>query len=292
MKVPWTLLQSNRYPSRYKNRLLQVLQVAATLISLFFIYYVVSGQDIDWKLLIPAADNVWIALVVLLLMPVNWGLEALRWQVAVPEENLSLKEAANRVLIGLALSWWVPLTLGDAGGRLIGVQNVKKAIAGLVQVRVVSLVITLGFGGLSLLYYFNYAPGHLLPILALVFLSLVLFPFFITQKNLRLLLQYSVLRYSVFTFQLFLLLYSYLPELSPVSLVMGVGWIFLFRSVIPSLFGNFGVREASALIFFESLEVSPALVLAPCLLIWLINTVLPSLMGAFRLSQLNIKIAR
>ncbi|REE05731.1 lysylphosphatidylglycerol synthase-like protein [Marinoscillum furvescens DSM 4134] len=280
-------MQSNRYVSRYKNPILRALKIAATLISLSFIAYVVSTQKVDWGLLIPREGQLLGVGLVLLLMPLNWWLEALRWRLAVPEERLSVRQSVNRVLIGLALNWWVPFTLGDAGGRLAGVENIKKAVSGLVQVRLISLLLTVGFGGMSVLYYFQFAQQYLVPALCALVALLFIAPFYISKINLRLLLHFSVIRYVVFTSQLFLLLYVFLPEIPPAGLVMGIGWIFLFRSVIPSLFGNFGVREASALVFFESFEVNPAAIIAPCVLVWLINTVLPSIVGALRLSQIK-----
>ncbi|MCP4460549.1 MAG: hypothetical protein GY816_21385 [Cytophagales bacterium] len=85
----------------------------------------------------------------------------------------------------------------------------------------------------------------------------------------------------IFTIQFIVLFYAFIPDVSLLVILAGVGWTFFFRSVIPSLFGNLGVREVGALVFFESFVSEPSLILISSLLIWLINTVAPSVLGLY-----------
>ena len=102
----------------------------------------------------------------------------------------------------------------------------------------------------------------------------------------------SLLRYVIFTFQFYLVLSLFLPELAWYLILLGIGWIFLFRSVIPSFLGNFGVREASAIVFFQAYVPDVSIVLIPCLIIWMINTVIPSILGTVYVFKLKLNIAQ
>jgi len=102
------------------------------------------------------------------------------------------------------------------------------------------------------------------------------------------LLGLSVIRFAVFFFQFYVLLAAFNPALTMHLILAGVGWVFLFRSVVPSLFGNLGVREAGALLFFEAHVSDMMLILVPSLLIWLINTVAPSVLGLYFLLKFKV----
>jgi len=154
------------------------------------------------------------------------------------------------------------------------------------------IVITLAFGLVSTMFFLRDLIGiQMTPsnaYLSLVFLLLL--SGFLTNRWFKVSLSYfglSVLRYAIFTVQFTVLIHVFLPEIALDVAMLGVGWTFLFRTVIPSLFGNFGVREASAMMFFEPLVNDMTLILFPCLLIWFINTVVPSIFGAFALLSLN-----
>ena len=102
----------------------------------------------------------------------------------------------------------------------------------------------------------------------------------------------SVCRYLIFSFQFFCMLAHFNPSLAYMTIILGIGWIFLIRSVLPSLLGGVGIREASALSFFYPYEAEAAMILMPCMLIWLINTVLPSLLGSITIFKLKVNIAK
>jgi hypothetical protein len=164
------------------------------------------------------------------------------------------------------------------------------------------LGITLVFGGYGV---FRYSTAVFLDrlwvlVLAVGLLAIVGWLLTLFLKGRRVVIQrdvlggllvLSMLRYAVFTFQFYVLLSAFNPALSFSLLVAGVGWIFLFRSVVPSLFGNLGVREAGALLFFEAHVPDMMLVLVPSLLIWLINTVAPSVLGLYFLLKYKTKLA-
>ena len=210
--------------------------------------------------------------------------------------------AARQVFSGLALNWIIPFTGGDLAAKMVSFDN-KSQIAILIYLnRGIMLGLTVLYGAFGVFTYsysqFTSKIGLLLFCL-IVLVSIGIWGNKMLSRskksNLTLFLNIgglSVVRYAVFTFQFFILILVFNVELSTLMILGGIGWIFLFRSLIPSLLGNFGVREASALVYFESLVSEPSLILIPCLIIWLINGVLPSVIGLYHVIRFPVKIAR
>jgi uncharacterized membrane protein YbhN (UPF0104 family) len=68
---------------------------------------------------------------------------------------------------------------------------------------------------------------------------------------------------------------------------MGVAFVFLVKSVIPTLF-DLGVREFSAVYFFSKFGFSPEPVMISSLILWIVNILIPSLVGTFLVFDLKI----
>ncbi|MBR08461.1 MAG: hypothetical protein CMP48_12395 [Rickettsiales bacterium] len=295
MKNLQTLLQINDYPLRNKERLLWAAKILVTVLCIGFIIHKLTGYSYPpGSLLISMNNYQWVTLSALL-MPLNWYLEVQKWRMSIEEEQLSFKEGVQAVLSGLALNWILPFTLGDVTGRLANAQNRKKVGMALIITRTISMIITLAFGGCGVVYYLGYSSKYYLLIVALSITSLFILSRvyrFAELKSYGRVICLSVIRYLVFSIQFIILIWALVPGLAWETIVLGVGWVFLFRSVVPSLFGNFGIREASALMFFEKYLEVPAVILIPSLLIWIINTVIPSVIGAFLLFKLRLNIAK
>ncbi|WP_421871966.1 hypothetical protein [Marinoscillum sp.] len=295
MKHLLTWLQINDYTLRNKERWLWVLKIVITAFCLWFlITKLQSTQYPPGSLLISSKVLPWI-LLVLALVPLNWFLEIQKWRASIPEEQLSFQEGLQAVLCGLALNWLMPFTLGDVSGRLSNVKNIRRTGVALVANRALSMGITLSYGGYAFLYFKEYPMSLYGWVVAVILLAFVMVAVMYGVRELvtfRQMLWYTLLRYLVFTFQFVVLIWAFVPQLSLEIIFIGVGWIFLFRTIVPALFGNIGVREASAVVFFESYLESAAIILIPCVLIWIINNVLPSLVGLGLMFKLRVNIAR
>ncbi|MEQ9229036.1 MAG: lysylphosphatidylglycerol synthase domain-containing protein [Cyclobacteriaceae bacterium] len=241
-------------------------------------------------------------LIVMVLAFVNWWLEVWRWKYSLKQiGNCTWSEASRQVFAGLTLNWIMPFTSGDLMARLIPNKERKQVGLLIYYNRAIMLAMTIIFGMFGVYWYSTeqFASNILIVLFAL--LGLIALGFLakkvlgrgesITSKWLLNLSLISIARYAVFVFQFLLLIKVFNPEFSIFLILAGVGWVFLFRSVIPSLFGNLGVREASALVFFEGLVDNMALILVPSLLIWLVNTVMPSVLGLYYLIRFPVKIA-
>ena len=234
-----------------------------------------------------------VIILVFLLMPLNWMLEAYRWKLSVNQfEEITLKNALEVVLSGLALNWILPFTSGDFIARIAGQKNKYKSSASVVLNRGIMMTFTLLIG----LYGISFITGEVklnaslivgvlfgLAILLSVFKKAIhqFFSFFkqLSVQLLTRLILLSFLRYFVFVFQFYLLLQVFQPQLGFQIIIAGIGWIFFVRSVFPMLLGGIGVREVSGIFFFQSYTSDLASVIIPVFLVWIINTVVPTLFG-------------
>ncbi|MEQ9466668.1 MAG: hypothetical protein RLN88_04600 [Ekhidna sp.] len=260
------------------------------------LYFILSKlQDQSIRL----TDFVWpgsfefIVALVLFLMVFNWYLEALRWRMSVKTfESISMNGAWRAILGGLALNWVLPFTSGDLIARIEPQKDRHQSTAAAMMNRGIMLCFTavLGLYGVSKLAV-SYEWKGWLTGLGFLVMSAGVFAF---KKPLRKFLIYfrklkpstflqitliSFIRYAVFVLQFYLLLSTFLPDLSAELLFAGIGWIFLIRSMLPLFFGGVGVREASGILFFEPHVANLQLVIVPIFFIWIINTVIPSFIG-------------
>ncbi len=91
----------------------------------------------------------WKLYAALLLVPVNWGLEARKWQVLLkPVEMISFFNAFKAVLAGLAFSMNTPNRIGEYGGRVLYVHEGHRwqAFSLTIIGSFSQLIITLSFG--------------------------------------------------------------------------------------------------------------------------------------------------
>lgn len=99
----------------------------------------------------PQSWKLWLGI---LLMPVNWGLEAYKWYVLVNKlQPLSFNKAYESVLSGLSLAMNTPNRIGEYGGRIVYLQphNRLKGVALTLVSSVGQLLITLVCGLVALL---------------------------------------------------------------------------------------------------------------------------------------------
>lgn len=276
-----------------KKWLFSLLKAVISLLCIYFIYDQFRDRQIPSILDLP---NYFIPVLTLqfLLMVLNWSLEIYRWKISIESsEKISLQQASVDVLGGLTLNWVVPFTVGDYVARIVAKKNRFEATSAIVLNRTIMLLLTGLVGAFGLLTFFNQEINALQILAGLFFIAVAflaanklakgrLFKYFIhvERKTLWRVIFLSVIRYGVFFFQFVILLKIFNPELSLRIISLGIGWIFLVRTSIPSLLGGLGLREASAFLFFENIVTDASTVVFPVFILWLVNTVIPSLIGA------------
>jgi len=261
-------------------------------------------------------------MIAVMLMPVNWMFEAMKWKLLVSKlESLTIWEALKGVICGLSLGFVTPRSIGEYFGRILMLKgNNRELMVGPIFLGKISqMLITLLFGTWGIAVYIasgsslerDYFVLIAFSIMAIVFVIVVIFKLpkletnnFIIQRFYRWvkiipaynfkqvvqLLWLSFLRYLVFSIQFVILLKMFLPALKLMDLFSGITWIFLIKSIVPSFnfLADLGIRELSALQFFESYGANELDILTGTLSIWILNLLIPSILGTVLLWRMNI----
>ncbi|MEL6865069.1 MAG: lysylphosphatidylglycerol synthase transmembrane domain-containing protein [Bacteroidota bacterium] len=212
-------------------------------------------------------------LAAILLMPLNWALETLKWQNLIRsfEPQMSFSRAYQAIFSGVTLSVFTPNRIGEYGGRILFVRpenNWKAVIATLVG-SFSQLLVLLGMGLLGMTYFIGQYIGMegyllfgmlslgalLIAVLFLCFYQIDLLiplakrlPFIDRLKpfarhilllreyesaTLSRVLKYAFFRYLVYATQYLLLMAFFGIELPWLAGLSGVATIFLLQTSIP-----------------------------------------------------------
>lgn len=278
---------------------------------IIFLYIKIKDEEIRTSLnyaLSMLGEDPYELLLVLLLMPVNWLLEGLKWKkLCAPIINLSFKNAFKGVLAGISVAFVTPHGWGDYVARIGLIDNAERMrlIGGLMFGRLTQLLMTLTFGAIGLFMYLDKWSVLNFWYLGL-FTVIFLFTFFnktilrrlkpylfkvkkyfqiiedYDMRTIYTVLLYSFLRYLVFGFQFLMIMFIFDIDLSIKTLIGGTTWIFLVKSIVPSFnfLSDLGIREVSAILFFEHYLTDMSPVVMATMLIWLINILLPAILGS------------
>ncbi|MBC7892981.1 MAG: flippase-like domain-containing protein [Sphingobacteriaceae bacterium] len=264
-------------------------------------------------------------LLTLLLTPLNWSLEALKWRdLARKIQPVRFRDALEGVLAGLSFGFATPANLGDYAGRLLNLntnrrlENLGAALLGNgAQYLVTLLGGTLGYAYFQAAHVATLHPGHRL-LLGVMVLSLG-FGMWVglrretalnwlarcrwlapVSRSLRVIGQYRAgelarvlcwasLRYAVFSLQFLLILYVFGVRLHLPDLLSSVALVFFAKTVLPSFhfLSDLGIREFTALYCFSFFPVEPAAIISATLTLWVINILVPVLVGTVFLLRLK-----
>ncbi len=289
-----------------KRLLLVLIKVSALVIIGLLLYLKLSDQeDLIKTLYARIVSSIWqswhLYLLVVILMIVNWSIEAIKWKILVAKFMLiSFKSSFGGVLSGLTLSFVTPHGIGDYFGRILSIdeEGTEKLVGSLLLGRVSQMLATVLFGliGLGYMYGFLWVIAGLL----LMYFSIVIFFKMIAwlssklffEKYLKAISSYnlhelaniqllSILRYVVFSIQFLIVLYIFLPDLDLMIGFAGTTFIFLFKSILPTInfLSDLGIREYSAIIFFDQFDIDTISVICASLSIWIINILVPTILG-------------
>ncbi|MGJ3237039.1 lysylphosphatidylglycerol synthase domain-containing protein [Marivirga sp.] len=304
-----------------KKYLLIVIKVFVTLLVLIFLYEKIredqSGFLAAFQLF---KDNLGVLLLVILLMPLNWLMEVLKWKFSIqPITHITFSNAIIGVLAGVAMGFVTPHAIGDYFAKVFSIshQDRKKALGLILISRLMQMLPTALFGLIAFYIYSQKSLAQIdipisitYPILSVlgVLIVIIFLILFLKRKHPRIndyvqpvksmglklisiLAGLSFLRYLVFSTQFLLLLSVLGLKLSLFLQFMGIAFMFLAKSILPTFnfLSDLGVREFSVALFFDNLEVEVASIIASGLILWLINIALPAFIGLFFIPQLKLK---
>jgi hypothetical protein len=139
-----------------------ILGPVVFLVLVWFIRQQIIRQA-DWRssldqMLIAIKGPAWWRLwLVVLLMPVNWGIEARKWQLAMrPDGGISFKDAFKAIFTGTTMASFTPNRMGDYLGRILYVKEGRRvaAISLTMICSMAQLLVTLVLGAGGLIYLF------------------------------------------------------------------------------------------------------------------------------------------
>ncbi|MEJ7737660.1 MAG: lysylphosphatidylglycerol synthase domain-containing protein [Chitinophagaceae bacterium] len=138
----------------------------------FTIYHQIKNQphlETSWYRIkhVLQGEQSWKFWVVFLLMFLNWGVEARKWQVLLqPVERMSIWKAFKATLAGVAFSINTPNRIGEYGGRILYVKegNRIKAVSLTIVGSISQLIITIILGWGGLIFLLKMVDPALLPV--------------------------------------------------------------------------------------------------------------------------------
>jgi hypothetical protein len=242
----------------------------------------------------------------------NLGIEFLKWKfiLKLSKINANFQVQLKSFMAGIVTGLITPNTIGNFIGRIFYFQRrFRISLVLLTLISNASQFFSSIFFGIVSVIFFGIAKvkGENSEISTnfsiLIFLLIILFfffrfekikfsfvqnnrlidrikPFLVSNKTFRLkLLMLSIFRHGVFSFQYWLLLYSFGIEVD--WFWLGMIWqVFFFTTLTPSFwFGKLVIRESIALLILSPFTSQPELVLLCSVILWLVNQGFPALIG-------------
>jgi hypothetical protein len=252
----------------------------------------------------------------LLLIPVNWGIEAFKWKLITrPIEPVSYKTATKSVYSGVFLGNLAPGRATEFLARIIyfHIENrpritVLHFVNGMFQLAVTVVV---GFAALTAQvkqfgsgYEWMLYTIYIVGVLMLVALALAIwkiepilsyisrrvnrenameeFEYRFTPRSLILLFGLSFLRYGVFFLQFVLILTMFWVNAFTVNVLTGIALYFLITTALPMISVlEAAIRAAIALVVFHDSGISNSILALSSVLIWVVNIIIPSIAGYY-----------
>jgi hypothetical protein len=303
------------------------LFIKAILLAASF-YYIVqkimaAGGFVFFDRIVLSATNTGYLLIICILMFLNWGLEARKWQALIaPYEKISLLRSLQSILTGITVGIFTPNRVGEFTGRIFFLEKADRFQASVKSIfgSFIQLSVTLIAGIIAIWAYHKKHYDEIIPLSGIVdpqknytlilvistamigFLAIFRMSFFAKYKYylaalLKIkkteLLHVSVLavvRYLVFTVQYYLILVMLGIEIEFSIACIPIALTFFIISIIPTFaLTEIVVRSAVAVYVFSALVPSqPVLVASASFLLWLINLAIPALIGSFFLGKFQL----
>ncbi len=264
-------------------------------------------------------NYLWLILAIAL-MPLNWGIETLKWKYLLRfTERVSFISAFASVFAGISVAVFTPNRTGEYFGR-IWILRQRNRIAGVslsIAGSFAQTAITLFAGTIAGWYWIsvNY-ESQLTSQQQVVFATIIVIigvlfylniPFVakkatkywknkyflqfvggLQKLNPRILssaLAISALRYFTFTLQFILLLIYFDAGLTLIEASLSIALLYSAMLLIPTItVAEPGIRSSLSLIIFGVFSTNEAGILSASLTLWLINLAAPALIGALVLA--------
>ena len=309
-----------------KKYLSIIIKIVIVFFSFYFIYHQLvenkSFEELDISVLIDTVKKNKVYLVgVILMMFLNWLVEALKWRYMISKiENISIMTAYRAVFTGITVSTFTPNRIGEYGGRVFCLEKGDriKAVFITVLCSMSQLLVTILYGSISLFILFDeiLIDKTFLSVSLLILLNLfLLFSYFnishivnflgkfkliksfkkyfevlvmYNYKDLIIAFIYSNSRYFIFSLQFIILLHVFGINISFMDAILSVMLIFFFITITPTItIAEIGVRGSVAIFVLGLFSSNDIAILSSTTLLWLINLIIPAIIGSFFIFSLK-----
>lgn len=280
------------------------------LFSLFVLVFFIQLRSHDWS----AIQNVKIynfnyLIVAIILVGANWFFEWKKWTDGMKSIYYFSDEVLQKgFYAGMIAGFLSPSALGNFLGRMTAVNKgcKSKVVATTVMGNGAQFIISLTFGVSSLLLIKilpDFISSLWLKIMLVIIVLLGWYIYFhigrvgilknfltkhlpsfvsISYRLRARLIFWSAIRFLIFSFQFFLILKAFQPELN-FEVWFWIWQVYLWTTLSPSLFlGKLFIRETMAIFILSYAGVELPIALLSCVFIWLINNALPSFLAYFK----------
>jgi uncharacterized membrane protein YbhN (UPF0104 family) len=253
-------------------------------------------------------------LIVILMVFINWGLEAFKWKMLISKlEPISLIRSWKAIWAGLTVNYMIPNRVAEFLVRILFLkrENRIKAIFSTLIGGYYQFFVTFLVGSVALVWWFRYMPVFHLSILIISLLGLnylAIFGIFrmhiftgtmsrikiikrleeyysvldiYKRKEVFRMLAISLVRYFVYVIQYYLLFRAFGVEMTLWQGIMIASLIFLTQALVPSItLTELGIRGAVVLYFAGAFSHNVAGMLCAAYVLWIVNIILPSFFGS------------
>lgn len=272
--------------------------------------------------------NIIYLLLTVLLMFVNWGLEAAKWRLAVsPVHRVSFLQAFKAILSGVSFSVTIPNRIGEYLGRMLYMPEGKRlqVISLTVICSISQLLVTLIMGTMGFFVLKNRliearilsTVGYQFVAFGLLFLIVILTVFYFSlsaiekwlersvkraswlylvqsirsfdMQRLGQLVTLSTVRYAVFVTQYILLFRLFEVNVSVIDGFWVMSLVFLALAIIPTIaLVEVGLRGQISLQLVGLFAANNLGILLTSITIWGINLIIPALAGSLLILSLRL----
>ncbi len=262
--------------------------------------------------------------VVLLLLPLNWLLESVKWKMLVSKiQSIKLIDSFKAVLAGVSTGFFTPNRVGEFVGRLMYMnsENRKAGVTlSLVNSLTQNLVMAMcGIPAVYLFFFRNKFELHssvvtylIILIVGLIICGIIYFLLPVLSKRIgyskisekitsftSCLSEYSwvdltkiigitFLRYVVFCTQFYFMILFFDVHLSFWQALIAIPSSYLFVTFTPSMaYSEAAVRSSYAVLFVGAFSHQEVSIILSGVCIWLLNFVIPMLVGSVFVLKTN-----
>lgn len=293
------------------------------ILSYGFIYFKIKGfiktNDFASQAITIQHSNLLLLLIVSILMPFNWLLESIKWEILIQKiQPITLLQSFKAVISGITIGLATPNRIGEIGGRTLFIKKGKRSYAAIATWigSYSQFIVTISIGTASLIIYLffykriesillHYSVAFVLIIFFMLniwfyyksdklLLILVKIPLLktklqqigylkkISTADLSKIIFFSLFRFLIFSTQYYLLLIFFNISISCMDAYISISLIYLFSTLIPTTtIAELGIRSSFAVFFIGVYSENILGIILASFTLWIINLAIPAILGSF-----------